>query len=79
MIKSECIIEGGLEVDHQLKSVEEQLSLLLSFQLSPTDIAGMLQVSTRTVRNRIKQYGLEELAEYSSLSDVDLDAITENV
>ena len=70
MIRSECVIEGGPPIAIS----EEQLSFLLSF---PTDIAGMLQVSARTVRRRILQYGLEELMEYSSLPNADLDAITE--
>lgn len=60
----------------QIEINEEQLSCLLSFKLSPTDIARMLDVSPRTVRRRIIQYGLEETAEYTALSDNDLDAIT---
>ena len=51
----------------QIASDESQLSLLLSFQFSSTDIASMLKVSAKTIKRRISQYGLEEEAHYSSL------------
>ena len=55
---------------------ENQLSLLLSFQLSCADIGNMLQVSARTVRRRIVDYGLEEFTEYTNLPDAELDCLT---
>ena len=54
---------------------ENQLSLLLLFRFSCVDIADMLKVSPKTIR-RIVQYGLEESASYSSISDTELHSIT---
>ena len=55
---------------------EEQLSLLLSFQFSVSDIASMLRVSSSTVKRRIVQYGLESMTDYSDITDLQLDMIT---
>lgn len=60
----------------QIQIDENQLSLLLSFHFSCVDIANMLKVSPKTIRRRIVQYGLEESASYSSISDTELHAIT---
>ena len=60
----------------QIQIDENQLSLLLSFRFSCVDIANMLKVSPKTIRRRIVQYSLEELASYSSISDTELHAIT---
>ena len=60
----------------QIQIDENQLSLLLSFRFSCVDIANMLKVSPKTIRRRIVQYGLEESASYSSISDTELHAIT---
>ena len=49
---------------------------LLELHFSNVEIAKMLQVSPRTIRRRILQYGLQEDAEFSMLSDTDLDTIT---
>ena len=38
---------------------EDQLETLLEYRFSTTDIARMLNVSTRTIRRRVLQYGLE--------------------
>ena len=57
---------------------ETQLALLLEHHFTLADIARMLQVSPRTVRRRIIQYGLEEEASYSELTDSQLDEITRN-
>ena len=55
---------------------EEQLALLLSFNFSPGRIADMLQCSAKTVSRRIVEFGLEEMRQYSTLSDSQLDEIT---
>ena len=55
---------------------EDQLSLLLSFSFSPRAIANMLHVSEKTVRRRIEEFNLQEMHNYSVLSDRELDAIT---
>ena len=55
---------------------EEQLALLLSFNFSPGRIADMLRCSAKTVRRRIVEFGLEEMRQYSTLSDSQLDEIT---
>ena len=60
----------------QIPISEEQLVTLLELHFTNVDIAKMLQVSTRTVRRRIIQYGLQEEASFTVLSDTDLDAIT---
>lgn len=49
---------------------------LVELHFSNVDIANMLQVSPRTVRRRIIQYGLQEEARFTVISDADLDAIT---
>lgn len=54
---------------------EEQLAMLLGFHFKVTDIARVLMVSPRTIRRRIIQYGLEETASYSDMSDGDLDSL----
>lgn len=54
----------------------EQLELLLSFQFTPVRIADMLQVSVKTVRRRIEEYGLQEEYQYTPLTDIELDAMT---
>ena len=58
-----------------LQVSEEQLSLLLSFRFRISDIAKMLQVSTSTVKRRIVQYGLEEFANFTMITDAQLDGI----
>ena len=55
---------------------EDQLSMLLEHHFSIADIARMMNVSARTVRRRILQYGLESYTEYSALTDSQLDEIT---
>ena len=54
---------------------EEQLSLLLSFDLKLTDIASMLQVSTSTVRRQIIQFGLGDEVNFSIVTDAQLDHV----
>ena len=44
---------------------EDQLETLLEYRFSTTDIARMLNVSTRTIRRRVLQYGLESYTSYS--------------
>ena len=60
----------------QIPISEEQLVTLLDLHFSNVDIANMLQVSPRTVRRRIIQYGLQEEASFTEVSDTDLDTIT---
>ena len=55
---------------------EEQLEMLLEQHFTEADIARMLQVSPRTIRRRIIQYGLENITAYSDVSDSELDEIT---
>ena len=50
--------------------------MLLEHQFSISDIGRMLNVSARTIRRRVLQYGLESSTAYSSLSDSQLDEIT---
>ena len=60
----------------QIPISEEQLVTLLDLHFFNVDIANMLQVSPRTVRRRIIQYGLQEEASFTEVSDTDLDTIT---
>ena len=60
----------------QIQVSEEQLIALLELQFSTRDIANLLQVSPKTVRRRIIQYGLQEEANYTEMDDAELDAIT---
>lgn len=55
---------------------EEQLVSLLEHHFTVADIGRLLGVSARTIRRRILQYGLEENATHSNLSDAQLDEIT---
>ena len=55
---------------------EEQLAMLLGYHFKLTDIARVLMVSPRTIRRRIIQFGLEDAASYSDMSDSDLDSIS---
>ena len=57
---------------------EEQLAMLLGYHFKVTDIARILMVSPRTIRRRIIQYGLENEASYSNISDDDLDSLSLN-
>ena len=57
---------------------EEQLAMLLGYHFKVTDIARILIVSPRTIRRTIIQYGLEDAASYSDISDNDLDSISSN-
>ena len=54
---------------------EDQLVMLLQNHYNITDIASLLQVSPRTIRRRIIQYGLEDVASYSSINDSEVDEI----
>ena len=60
----------------QIYIPEDQLVLLLDHHFKLTDIAHMLMVSPRTVRRRVIQYGLENVATFSDISDSDLDKLT---
>lgn len=60
----------------QIHVSEEQLVMLLDLYFTVRDIASMLQVSRDTVRRRMRQYELQGVAGYSSLTDGDLDNIT---
>ena len=55
---------------------EQQLTMLLDFHFSIRDMAALLQVSPDTVRRRIHQFGLQGLAGYSHMTDVELDTIS---
>ena len=55
---------------------EDQLSALLEYNCTVTDIARMLRVSPRTVRRRIIQYGLENETTFTPVSDSQLDEIS---
>ena len=55
---------------------EEQVATLLELHFSNRDITGLLNVSARTIRRRIIEYGLEQDAEYSELQDEELDDFT---
>ena len=57
---------------------EEHLTALLDHHFKTTDIARLFNVSARTIRRRIIQYGLEEVVTYSKLSDTQLDDITQS-
>ena len=68
---------SGLRGRPQVSISQEQLTTLLEMQFSNRDIASLLNVSPRTVRRRIIQYGLEDEVSYSRMSDAMLDSITE--
>ena len=60
----------------QIPVSQDQLTLLLEMQFSNRDIALMLNVSPRTIRRRVIQYGLEDDIN-SDMSDATLDALTQ--
>ena len=55
---------------------ETQLVLFLDHHFHIADIARLLNVSPRTIRRRIIQFGLEDVASHSTMSDAQLDEIT---
>ena len=56
---------------------EEQLTTLLELHFSNRAIANLLQVSPRTIRRRIIEYGLVEESSFAPISDADLDSTTQ--
>ena len=60
----------------QISIQQDQLEFLLELHFSPADLARFFCVSTRTIRRRIIQYGLDEITSYSDLPDGALDEIT---
>ena len=54
---------------------EDQLVMLIKHQFSLADIARMMNVSPRTIRRCVLQYGLESSTAYSVLTDAQLDEI----
>ena len=57
----------------------EQLSYLIENRFSVPQIAGMLGISIRTVRRRMTEFGLSITAQYSVLSDQELDEIVQMI
>lgn len=55
---------------------EDHLAMLIEYRFSLADISRMMNVSARTIRRRVLQYGLESSAAYSVLTDSQLDEIT---
>ena len=70
-------IRSHLRGRPQIPISEDNLLCLLRAHFSSSAIASMLGVSTRTVR-RIVQYGMEGEIAFSSISDTELDAITQH-
>ena len=58
-----------------LPILSEELRNLLELQFSQVDISKLYGCSTRTIRRRIIQYGLESVIQYDDISDSDLDSI----
>ena len=56
---------------------EEHLSLLLEHHFTKAAIAKLFNVSPRTIRRRIAEYGLEDEASYSDISESELDVFTQ--
>lgn len=61
----------------QIAISEEQLTSLLELQFSNQDIARLLNVSPRTIRRRIIQFGLQDQVNFTEMDDTCLDAITQ--
>ena len=57
----------------------EQLEHLLHIGLSCSSIASSLNVSLRTVRRRMSEYGLSVRALYTTISDAELDAAVDQI
>ena len=62
------------KVVHKFQLMKVNYHCHCFFQFSSTD--NMLKVSAKTIKRRISQYGLEEEAHYTSLSDSGIDVIT---
>lgn len=56
---------------------EEHLSILLEHHFTNTAIARLFNVSPRTIRRRIIEYGLDSEASYSDINDSELDLLTQ--
>ena len=61
----------------QIPISEEQLMSLLELQFSNQEIARLLCVSPRTIRRRILLFGLQDDANFTTMDDTCLDAITQ--
>ena len=57
----------------------EQLVYFLRERFSRREVADMLSVSLTTVARRIREHGLLNLLQYSTISDEDLDGIVRDV
>ena len=57
----------------------EQLSILIENGFSVPQIADMVGVSVRTIRRRMSEFGLSIRAQYSTISDTELDRIVHEV
>ena len=56
---------------------EEHLSLLLEHHFTETAIVKLFNVSLRTIRRKITEYGLDNQASYSDINDSELDMFTQ--
>ena len=54
---------------------ESELRHLLEMEFSQVEIGKLLGCSTRTIRRRIIDYGLQYIQEFSQISDADLDEL----
>ena len=62
----------------QLQISQLQLSNLLEMEFTQVEIARILGCSTKTIHRRMVQFGLSQLAQYTVITDKDLDELVKN-
>lgn len=71
-------IRSNVKGRPQIPIGEDTLLCLLRAHFSSSAVASMLGVSPRTIRRRIAQYGMEDETAFCSISDTELDDITQH-
>jgi hypothetical protein len=57
---------------------EQELTDLLQFQFTQVEIAKLFGCSSKTIRRRILQFGLDDFTMYDNITDLELDTIVAN-
>ncbi len=74
----QCVIDGSLGRP-SFKIPVEQLQYLIENGFSVPELAEIIGVSIRTVRRRMSDFGLSIRAQYSLITDTELDALVSEI
>lgn len=73
------IVFSGERGRPRYRIAEEQLRFLIDRRFTVREIASLLGVGIRTVERRMNEFGLSIGRSYSTITDVELDSIVENI